>query len=656
MSERLSTNVKRYGVDADLPARRTLHAGPVRLTLENADLRYIYFGDVQVVLRLYVAVRDPNWNTIEPIFSNFTVDDRGDAFRVDLMARHVAGDVDFAWSGIIEGTPEGTVRYRMDGAPRRAFMRNRIGFCVLHPMELAGVPATIETPNGTIEGGFPDRIAPDQPFVDMISISHPAGQEGRATIRFEGDLFETEDQRNWTDASFKTYSTPLRLPYPVEVTPADRIVQSVAISMEGKASLVPAAGRGADVAVDINHLTPLPAIGFGAGSKPLQGADEIESLRALKPSHLWVDLDLGNANWRSALISAAGNAAAMGASLDLSVIAGQDTRTWEPLAAAMAEERIDTGRVFAFPPVTLPVVFPRHDLVTHPETANAAKDAFAGTAITVGGGTRAYFTELNRAADFLPLGQLDAVTYTINPQVHAFDNLSLIETLAAQAETVTSAREIAGDLPLIVGPITLKPRYNPNATSLPPELGPDQLPDAVDPRQLSLLGAGWTLASIHRLAAVGADALTYYELTGWRGLMERREGLTRRDLFPSIPGGLFPLYHVFAAVAWLGPTRVAAVTLADELSVEALALCDEDRVRLLVTNLTETERTVDVAIPGIRNMTVRVLDDTSYLEAAEDPAYFAKTEDALPGEQYIAVNLRPFAIACVDGFSRSTPR
>ena len=28
---------------------------------------------------------------------------------------------------------------------------------------------------------------------------------------FEGDLFEMEDQRNWTDGSFKTYSTPLAL-------------------------------------------------------------------------------------------------------------------------------------------------------------------------------------------------------------------------------------------------------------------------------------------------------------------------------------------------------------------------------------------------------------------------------------------------------------
>ena len=45
----------------------------------------------------------------------------------------------------------------------------------------------------------------------MQSISHGTPGGGEIVIRFEGDLFEMEDQRNWTDASYKTYSTPLRI-------------------------------------------------------------------------------------------------------------------------------------------------------------------------------------------------------------------------------------------------------------------------------------------------------------------------------------------------------------------------------------------------------------------------------------------------------------
>jgi len=170
MTTSISVRVRRYGVDAELPARRELRAGPLTAVLENADLRYVRFGDAQVALRLYMAVRNRNWDTIEPVFTRFDVDDRGDGFRVEFAAENVAGDVDFAWTGVIEGTPDGTIRYSMDGAPRETFMKNRIGFCVLHPMELAGLPATVETPDGTSEGRFPVEISPHQPFIDMRSI------------------------------------------------------------------------------------------------------------------------------------------------------------------------------------------------------------------------------------------------------------------------------------------------------------------------------------------------------------------------------------------------------------------------------------------------------------------------------------------------------
>ncbi|MCC6791289.1 MAG: hypothetical protein IT336_06385, partial [Thermomicrobiales bacterium] len=551
MTDHIPVRVMRYGVDADLPVRRTLRAGPLTAVLENADLRYVMFGDHQIVLRLYMAVRDRNWGTIEPVFTRFEVEDRGDGFRVELEAEHVSGDVDFAWRGVIEGTPDGTIGYRMDGAPRKAFLKNRIGFCVLHPMELAGQPATVETPEGSRDAAFPELISPHQPFIDMVSIRHPAGPNATATIRFEGDLFETEDQRNWTDASYKTYSTPLRLPYPIEVTPETRITQAVTISVTGQPGEAAAGGSTPDVVVNVDGLAPLPPIGFGAGRKPLPEGDALARLRALKPAHLWADLDLAGEGWRERLAVVAGNARAVDAPLDLSVIGGPRGSGWAELAAAIKADGIEIGRLFAFPPVSEPIVFPRSDLATHPETVASADVAFTGAdvAAAIGGGTRAYFTELNRATDFLPVDELDVVTYTINPQVHAFDNLSVIETLAAQAETVRSARAIVGDRPLAVGPVTFKPPYNPNATAAPPAPGPDQLPEPVDPRQLSLFGAGWTLGSIYRLASAGVDALTYYELQGWRGVQERTDRLSRRGLFPSIPGQLFPLYHIFAAAA-----------------------------------------------------------------------------------------------------------
>lgn len=648
-----TTNMIRYGSDAPLPERRTLRAGPLTAVLEQGDLRYVRLGDVEVVRRLYMAVRDQNWDTIEPVYTKFDVEDGGDHFRVEMAVEHVSGEVDFAWTGVIEGTADGTIRASMDGAPRKSFLRNRIGFCVLHPMALAGEPAITETPDGTTEGAFPGAISPHQPFLDMQSISHAAGPNARVTIRFEGDLFEMEDQRNWTDASYKTYSTPLRLPYPVEVDPETRVAQTITISVEGSpAAPSQEAAAGPDLRVDTEDLLPMPPVSFGAGRKPVPSSPIRDHLRALSPASLWVTLDLGSDTWRTKLHEAADSARALNTSLDLSVIAGQDDASWDDLATELAGETMPVARIFVFPPVATPIIFPRQDLTTHDSTIAAARAAFSETApnVTIGGGARSYFTELNRAGAALPIDQMDAVTYPLNPQVHAFDNLSIIEAIEAQAVTVASARAIAGDRPLVVGPVSFKPPYNPNATGPTPEPGPNELPPSVDPRQLSLLGAGWTVGSLHRLARAGADRLIYYELLGWRGLIELEDDLTRHELFPSEPGQIFPLYHVFAAASTFAEAEVAEAELADPLATEALVLVDGDRIRLLVANLSEEERDVSIDVPGLTSATVQTLDETTYVEASRNPDFFTQPGTPLAvTDGHGTVRLRPFAVARIDG-------
>ena len=49
----------------------------------------------------------------------------------------------------------------------------------------------------------------------------------------EGDTFEMEDQRNWLDASYKTYVRPLALPWPYTIGQGQRFTQSVALTVAG---------------------------------------------------------------------------------------------------------------------------------------------------------------------------------------------------------------------------------------------------------------------------------------------------------------------------------------------------------------------------------------------------------------------------------------
>ena len=55
-------------------------------------------------------------------------------------------------------------------------------------------------------------------------------------------------------------------------------------------------------------------------------------------------------------------------------------------------------------------------------------------AARIGAGSNGYFTEVNRSRP--PVKALDLVCDSLNPQVHAFDNASLVDNLAGQGSTV----------------------------------------------------------------------------------------------------------------------------------------------------------------------------------------------------------------------------
>ena len=55
----------------------------------------------------------------------------------------------------------------------------------------------------SVETQLPDLIEPWQPFKSIRAITHSV-RPGVRECRMEGDMFEMEDQRNWSDASYKT--------------------------------------------------------------------------------------------------------------------------------------------------------------------------------------------------------------------------------------------------------------------------------------------------------------------------------------------------------------------------------------------------------------------------------------------------------------------
>ena len=118
---------------AAAPRTRTLHAGPLALELSGPDVRNVSVGGVEVIQRIFVAVRDAAWATAPNRVTRTSVrQDRG-RFFVELDVECGMGSVDVPWSARLQGTENGRVSIAFAGRARRDFSRNRIGFCVLHP-------------------------------------------------------------------------------------------------------------------------------------------------------------------------------------------------------------------------------------------------------------------------------------------------------------------------------------------------------------------------------------------------------------------------------------------------------------------------------------------------------------------------------------------
>jgi hypothetical protein len=642
-----SPNVLYYGNPKPLPERVPLRAGPLSLIYEAGDLRYIKLGDQEILRRIYVAIRDQNWGTVPPALSNVRLDIGDDSFRVTYDVENRQGDIDFSWKGMITGDDQGTITFTMDGVARSTFLRNRIGFCVLHPMrECAGQPCIVEKVNDTVEHGrFPKFISPHQPFMDIQAISHQIIPGVWAEVRFSGDIFEMEDQRNWTDASYKTYCTPLDLPFPVQVEEGTEISQSVTLNLRRDTPpkrVAPLPPAELTLTIGQSPLGSLPRIGLGTAShgRPLS-AKELARLRALNLSHLHVDLDLSRPGYESKLRQATVEASALDVPLEVALFLSD--------AAAGEMKALVATIKAAKPAVCTWLVFHIAQDATRTEWINLAREYLAAydPAPQIGGGTNAYFTNLNRNRP--PVAALDIVSYSLNPQVHAFDSSSLAETLETQATTIESARQFVGTLPLAISPITLKPRFNPAATGPESELPPRKLPAQVDVRQMSLFGAGWTTGSLKYVSEGGAYSVTYYETSGWRGVMETEAGSRLPDKFRSRPGSVFPLYHILADVGEFAGGDVIPTTSSDTLRVDGLAVHKDGQTRVLLANLCGEAQQVTVKNLG-KQIRVRHLDETNVEEAMTSPERFRTraTEHLETQGGALQLTLLPYATARLD--------
>ncbi|MEZ0168773.1 hypothetical protein [Microvirga sp. TS319] len=641
MSINASLAVRLYGTEEQAEPPRILRAGSLTVELEAGNLRYVRFRGHELLRAVSFIVRDRNWGTYNPRISNLFTEETEAGFRVTYDAVTADDHQEFRYSAEISGTSDGQLTFRARGRAATDFETNRTGFVVLHPASTAGRPARIEHVDGrVVEGAFPELIDPVQPMMDLRGLTHEAAPGLSVTCRMEGDTFEMEDQRNWTDASFKTYVRPLALPWPYRLAADTELEQSVTVTVEDRGSATAPAGGTITVRLG-DDAGPVPRLGLGLDPADAEDARAARgSLAEIGPSYLICRHDPRQGHGPDTLRAAIEIARDLGAQPWLeAVVLSIEQSAAEAEVAELGQMAVSLGSPFQVvlisPAPDLKCTLPGSIWPSAPPLDalyRAAREAFPGAEI--GGGMFSYFTELNRKRP--PTELLDYVVFTTCAVVHAGDDRSVMEGLGSLPFIAKSARAIAGETPIIVGPSAIGMRDNPYGEA--PMANPRNIRQAMnfnDPRQRGLLGAAWNIGYFSHLARGGAAAITLGGLVGAFGAVHARRSWTQ-PFFDAQPG-LYPVFHILRGLARLGGRAMIATEISAPSLVQGFAAQSDSGWELWLANLTaERQR---VMIEGNGSIQGASLAAEDFEAAALDPGFLDRMA------RMDSVELEPFAIA-----------
>ncbi|WP_158814641.1 hypothetical protein [Methylocapsa sp. S129] len=621
MSEEPSRHIRLFGTEQLVPPPRMLRAGELAAELEAGNLRYIRFGGIEMIRAISFIVRDKNWGTYNPVVSDLKITEERESFRLVYQAIAKDETQEFHYTAEIVGHSNGALRFHAHGRAITDFVTNRTGFVVLHPIgELAGKEALLVDVEGkSVETRFPELIDPVQPMMNLRSIRHAFAPGATVECRMEGDAYEMEDQRNWTDASYKTYVRPLARPWPYALSAGMPLDQTVTLTVSGK----PAVRTGASTAISVRveeHVGAVPSLGLGLDPDDAETAlIHAEALASVGASHLICHFDPRRGHDRNSLQRSLEAATALGATPWLEAVVtevGDFAQELAALGKTVGELGSPFPVVLVSPASDMKCTLPGSDWPPCPpadQLYRAARLAFPHAKL--GGGMFSYFTELNRKRP--PLDDLDFVSFTTSALVHAGDDRSVTEGLESLPHIARSVRGFTGDRPYAVGPSAIGMRDNPYGAA--PMANPHNVRQAMnrnDPRQRGLLGAAWSLAYFAHFARGGAQAIALGGAVGPFGLVH--SPATYPQPWFDQHGGLLPAFHVLRGLARLKGRRLRRVEISAPREIQAIAASGPGGEEIWLANLMGDVRRVSLH-PRPATGRISLLDADSFVTAASNP-------------------------------------
>lgn len=572
----MTEKLELYGTDAPPVVAQGFAIGRLAFEMVGGNLRAIRIGGVEVVRGIQYLVRDRDWGTLVPAMRELRVEESGGELRIEYAADCVGPDGDrLSYTARIMACSD-TLDFTVMPQAIDDVTTTRLGFCVLHPAGLAGAPLRVEHGDGSVEDAcFPELIEPWQPFTDIAALTHR--QDGvTVACRLEGDSFEMEDQRNWSDASYKTYVRPLARPWPYVVPAGTVDRQAVRLAFEGN---IAGSARNVPGPIELEIGEPIDAMPrIGLVVAPDEAAATLAARAALLDSGVQ-DLLLGFSGH-------AGHGLAEMQALAQAVESLPHRKTLECVIAAAGDldaelQAIADQVARAGLNLDALAVYPAPDLQSTPpgsawpacpplaDIYGAARRAFPG--LTLGGGMYGYFTELNRKRP--PLDRLDFISHATCPIVHAADDFSVMQSLEAVPDILRSARAILGSMPYRLGPVTIGMRQNPYGSRTMPNPGRERIAMATaDPRQDGRFAAAWTIGYAAATEGSALDTLTLGALTG-------PLGVTGRPVFEAVKALAGMAGEPRRACRCSAPDQVAAVA-AGGMTVVANLTAEIQAVRI----------------------------------------------------------------------------
>jgi D-apionolactonase len=534
-----------------------LYAGPLQMLYDRGFLRYIGYRDSEILRMIYFAARDENWDTYDHVITREEKDITWETFIIEYDSVHRKDNQDvIRWKCKIEGFPDSSIRFTIDGEVLKEFKRNRVGFCILHPLKnLIGQPAESIDPNGKTQTGlFPVLVAPQNPFKNIRKLKWNFENRWYELI-FEGDIFETEDQRNWSDASFKTFCTPADLPIPVTLPIGTKIFQRTTFRPLERLQPITSHENPIIQLEKTDQRAILPKVGLGLANENVAANKKaLERIKQLNLDHVAIDVKPSQSDWISAFSQRCENAYALGLSLKVTLYLLQEANEHlNQFILLVQQNRLRIKEVLVLTEDN-PVTSTQHlkAILTLREKLPDVK---------FGAGTEGDFKEVNRNR-FDATG-IDFISYSANPQVHAVDDRTLIENIDGLRETGKSAALLFNGQAIHITPITLQSR----SVRKP------------DPRQKTDLAALWTLGALRATSEGKVSSITLFETFGDSGIV-------------SPDGEPFPVYFMLERVLRFRNHEIVILTNSEPLLIDAMLFTDDSSTTLMIANYTDDLQTV----------------------------------------------------------------